>query len=427
MTPLSTISEPGRRRTSGAPARADAPLSSENIDDLVRGVALQPPGPARAAARDRVIRRLLPLARRIAAKYRGVAGEEQDDLVQVACLGLVKAVDGYDPGRGHAFLSYALPTVTGELKRHLRDRTGPLRLPRPVQEARQRVRRAQEELEQRSRGRPPTPAEIGRVCGLTEEAVTDALRSEAACHPRSLDANGDGADALRPALADTLGGCDAALDLVADRVSLAHALGALPERERHILYLRFFHDQTQAQIAEAVGLSQMHVSRLLKRCLARLRDELLPPEPETEPDPRAAGARPGTPPAEPPRRETPADASGPGTPAEPRDHARDEARAEARDHEVRAEAPGRPGGLPRTGRRETRSPRPGLHRRRGSRRTRTARRAPTAATLAGGRPAARPARATCPVPAHLPNLPRAWQKGHFPFIRTTRGSPTGHD
>ncbi|WP_344399903.1 sigma-70 family RNA polymerase sigma factor [Streptomyces longisporus] len=252
----------------------DARLSSQLIDDLVAGISRLPPGPERDAAREGVIRRLLPLARRIAAKYRTSGGEDQDDLVQVACLGLIKAVDGYDPERGHAFLSYALPTVTGELKRHLRDRTALVRLPRSLQEARLRVVHAQRELEQRLAGRAPTPAEIAEVSGLSPEAVVDALQSDTAAYPRSLDAPPPGAGDSWPDPAEVTGDCDPALEFAADRVTLMRALQRLPVRERRILFLRFFHDQPQQQIATAVGLSQMHVSRLLARCLARLREEL---------------------------------------------------------------------------------------------------------------------------------------------------------
>ncbi|PZG84700.1 hypothetical protein C1I97_33965 [Streptomyces sp. NTH33] len=267
------------------------PLSSERIDAMVRDVCAMPLGPGREAAREGVIRRLVPLARRIAAKYRNTTCEERDDLFQVACLGLVKAVDGYDPDRGHAFLSYAVPTVVGEVKRHLRDRTGLLRLPRPVQDARQRVNQARSELEQLN-GRSVTHAEIAAACDLSPEAVADALRSERACRPRSLDLPG-------PTLSEVIGDRDPALEFVVERVTLMRALNDLPHRERRILYLRFFDGQTQQQIASAVGLSQMHVSRLLARCLARLREALTEPcrtaatsaDPSARPDGDAATMR----------------------------------------------------------------------------------------------------------------------------------------
>lgn len=305
MTTLtsSAPSEHGTGGVSAPPSPADDPepapdpspeLTSEGIDALVGRVHALPDGPARRAAREEAIRRLVPFARRIAAKYRNVTVEDPDDLAQIACLGLVKAVDGYDPGRGHAFLAYAMPTVSGEIKRHLRDRSGLLRLPRPVQEARLRVGHARRELEQRFGGRAPTAAEIAHVSGVSAEAVTEALRSETACRLRSLDTpDRDGPTGGR-SVADTLGGPDPALDLVVDRLALAEALRCLPDRERRILYLRFFHDQTQQQIATAVGVSQMQVSRLLARCLSRLRARLAPPEPapESTPPPVETGPRP---------------------------------------------------------------------------------------------------------------------------------------
>uniref|UniRef100_UPI0007854593 sigma-70 family RNA polymerase sigma factor n=1 Tax=Streptomyces hygroscopicus TaxID=1912 RepID=UPI0007854593 len=267
MTPLDTLRPPPR-------SEADGALTSPQIDELVGRVRRQPTARAREGAREEAIRRLAPLARRIAGTYRNLGGEEQDDLVQVACLGLVKAVDGYDPEHGHAFLSYAVPTITGELKRHLRDRTTLVRLPRSVQEARQRVRRARQELEQAHGGRPPTPAEIAEACGLSPSAVAEAVRSQGAAQPLSLDASPPGAVRPLPAFGDVMGGRDPGIEAVTDRVELIRAMRQFPERERRILVLRFFHDQTQQQIAAAVGVSQMHVSRLLARCLARLREVL---------------------------------------------------------------------------------------------------------------------------------------------------------
>ncbi|MEU9480209.1 SigB/SigF/SigG family RNA polymerase sigma factor [Streptomyces sp. NPDC048191] len=265
MNPPTTLRPPGRHEPDGA-------LTSPRIDEVVRGIGRHPPGRERDAARERAIRTLIPVARRIAAKYRNSGVEEQDDLFQVACVGLVKAVDGYDPGHGHAFLSYAVPTITGELKRHFRDRTGLVRLPRAVQEAGQQVRRVRRELEQRGGGRPPTLGEIARACGLSEDAVAEAVRSQDAVRPRSLDAPPEGRQGALPAFGEVFGDRDARIETVAERVPLVDALRRFPERERRILVLRFFHDRTQQQIAATVGISQMHVSRLLTRCLAQLRE-----------------------------------------------------------------------------------------------------------------------------------------------------------
>ncbi|MFR0357319.1 SigB/SigF/SigG family RNA polymerase sigma factor [Streptomyces sediminimaris] len=281
-------------------------LCSDCVDALMRDVAVRPPGPGRAAARDDAVRRLLPLARRLARRFRH-RGEDLDDLLQVASLGLVKAVDGYDPARGHAFLSYAVPTIVGELKRHLRDRCTDIRLPRPVQEARGPVFQAVEELEQRLCGRTPTSAEIAAHTGLDVSRVESTLRAVRECSTRSLDAEPD--DGEGTALLALLGREDAALDRVVDTVTLGSAVRDLPERDRHVLHLRFYREHTQQQIADAIGVSQMQVSRILRNCLARLRQALAGHTGEPAPDRTR-------PPAAPPEHEVPADH--PQTPATPR-------------------------------------------------------------------------------------------------------------
>ncbi|TQL18683.1 RNA polymerase sigma-70 factor (sigma-B/F/G subfamily) [Streptomyces sp. SLBN-134] len=300
--------------------------TAQHLDALLRELSEQPPGPRRAALRDDVIRRLLPVAHRVTRRFRR-HGEEWDDLVQVASLGLIKAVDGYDPGRGHAFLSYALPKVTGEVRRHLRDRTAAVRLPRPLQEAAGQVFRAVEELEQRLDGHPPTTEQIAEHTGLGADRVLSALRAVHECRPRSLDAPAGGG---RDAPACPLGAEDPALGLVVDTVSLASLVRRLPERDRRVLHLRFYREQSQREIAEAVGVSQMQVSRILRRCLGRLREALLASEPRPEAG-EAAQARPAPgpparrrprtpPPTTPPQPATPHDGAArhrkPGTPAD---------------------------------------------------------------------------------------------------------------
>ncbi|MEU5519832.1 SigB/SigF/SigG family RNA polymerase sigma factor, partial [Streptomyces sp. NPDC047860] len=250
--------------------------SSEELDALLRELSAQPPGLRRAALRDQVIRRLLPMARRVTRRFHR-QGEEFDDLLQVASLGLIKAVDGYDPARGHAFLSYALPKVTGELRRHLRDRTHTVRLPRPLQEASGRILQAVEELEQRLGGSSPTAEQIAAHTGLGRDRVLSTLRAVHACRPRSLDEPaGHGQES---SLAALIGAEDPALGRVVDTVALAALVKQLPERDRRVLYLRFYRERTQQQIADAIGVSQMHVSRILRRCLDRLRGSLLAAEP----------------------------------------------------------------------------------------------------------------------------------------------------
>ncbi|WP_073935497.1 sigma-70 family RNA polymerase sigma factor [Streptomyces sp. CB02400] len=250
--------------------------SSEQLDSLLRELSEHPPGLRRAALREHVIRLLLPMARRVTRRFQR-HGEEFDDLVQVASLGLIKAVDGYDPALGHAFLSYAVPKVTGELRRHLRDRTATVRLPRPLQEASGRILQAVEELEQRLGGHSPTPEQIAGHTGLGQDRVLSALRAVHACRARSLDEPA-GHDQEIP-LACLVGAEDPALGRVVDTVSLTALVKRLPECDRRVLYLRFYREYTQQQIADAIGVSQMQVSRILRRCFDRLREALLADEP----------------------------------------------------------------------------------------------------------------------------------------------------
>ncbi|WP_328774439.1 sigma-70 family RNA polymerase sigma factor [Streptomyces sp. NBC_00286] len=258
-------------------------------------MAAQPPGPNRTALRERAIRQLLPMARRVARRFRDL-GEDLDDLVQVAALGLVKAVDGYDHTRGYAFLSYALPTVVGELKRHIRDRTTTMRLPRPVQEASGQVFQAVEELEQQLAGCSPTPGQIAEHTGLETHRVMSTLRAIRECRPRALDApapDGEGAP-----LVSLVGSEDRRLERVVDTVTLASAVRQPTDRERRVVYLRFYREWTQQQIADDIGVSQMQVSRILTRCFAQLRGALTETDPTPAPDnERKAAARPSAGPA----------------------------------------------------------------------------------------------------------------------------------
>ncbi|MEU6272092.1 RNA polymerase sigma factor SigF [Streptomyces populi] len=232
-----------------------------------------PDGPERQALRDEIVEAWMPMAERIAGKYRG-RGESVEDLVQVAALGLVKSVDRYDPGRGNAFESYAVPTIVGEIKRHFRDHMWAVHVPRRVQEARNRVRGAVKDLTPANSDRPPGIAEIAEYAQLSEDDVRVGLEALDSFATLSLDARiADGDDGY--SLADALGEPDAGFDLVVDREALKPALRRLPEREQMILYLRFFRDMTQSGIAERLGVSQMHVSRLLSSCCAALREEVL--------------------------------------------------------------------------------------------------------------------------------------------------------
>lgn len=246
----------------------DAPDTAKDFERLAR----MPAGPQRKALRDELVEAWLPMAERIAVRFRG-RGEALEDLYQVAALGLVKAVDHYDPARGCAFEAYAVPTVTGEIKRHFRDHMWTLHVPRRVQDLRNRVRQAAKELSQTTSGRAPTVAEIAKHARMSEAEARTGMEALECFSALSLEAEMPGTDGY--ALGDAIGGPDPRFDTVVDRVAVRPCLEALPERERTILYLRFFGGMTQSRIAEQLGISQMHVSRLLSGCFDRLREEIL--------------------------------------------------------------------------------------------------------------------------------------------------------
>jgi RNA polymerase sigma-B factor len=223
------------------------------------------------AARDALVERMLPLARRVASRYRRV-GEPLDDLVQIAVIGLVKAIDRFDPARDTALSSYAVPTMLGELKRHFRDHGWALHVPRGLQERVFRVDEAERTLA-RSLGRTPTTGEVAAATGLSAEEVLEAHEAAGALESVSLEEQrfGTGGTEGEATYADGVGEVDENFDRVEYMAVLANAVRALPERDRLVLQLRFREDLTQSQIAERLGISQMHVSRLLRRSLERLR------------------------------------------------------------------------------------------------------------------------------------------------------------
>ncbi|MGW7264571.1 RNA polymerase sigma factor SigF [Streptomyces sp. NPDC054842] len=247
----------------------DAPDTAEAF----RRLAELPAGHERDALRDRIVESWLPMAERLAGRFRS-RGESYEDLRQVAALGLVKAVDRYDPELGNAFESYAVPTITGEIKRHFRDHMWTLHVPRRVQDLRNRVRFASQDLSQTITGRRPTVAEIAQHARMSEEDVLTGLEALESFTALSLDAELPGSEDGY-SLSDALGSADPALDTVIDREAVKPRLQALPERERAILYMRFFDDMTQSRIADELGISQMHVSRLISRCCSRLRDQVM--------------------------------------------------------------------------------------------------------------------------------------------------------
>ncbi|MFD0311338.1 RNA polymerase sigma factor SigF [Streptomyces sp. NPDC059517] len=224
-----------------------------------------------AELRNQLVRMHLPLVEHLARRFRN-RGEPLDDLTQVATIGLIKSVDRFDPERGVEFSTYATPTVVGEIKRHFRDKGWAVRVPRRLQELRLALTTATAELSQQH-GRSPTVHELAEKLGISEEEVLEGLESANAYSTLSLDV--PDTDDESPAVADTLGSEDEALEGVEYRESLKPLLEDLPPREKRILLLRFFANMTQSQIAQEVGISQMHVSRLLARTLAQLREKLL--------------------------------------------------------------------------------------------------------------------------------------------------------
>ena len=234
--------------------------------------ALPEGDPKRARLRDDLVEIHLPLVEYLARRFRN-RGEPLDDLVQVATIGLIKSVDRFDLDRGVEFSTYATPTIVGEIKRHFRDKGWAIRVPRRLQELKLSLTKATSELSQ-SNGRAPTVAELAQHLGLSEEEILEGLESANAYSAVSLDAP-DGGDDDSPAVADSLGMVDQALEGVEYRESLKPLLEKLPAREKKILMLRFFGGMTQSQIAGELGISQMHVSRLLARTLAQLREGLL--------------------------------------------------------------------------------------------------------------------------------------------------------
>ena len=219
-------------------------------------------------AREELVERFLPFARDLARRYT-YTDESFDDLLQVASLGLIKAIDRFDPDRGTKFTSFAAPTILGELKRHFRDKGWALRVPRDLQERALTVIREAEALS-KELGRSPKPREVARVVGCSVEEVLEAQQAAASYDAASLDAPATRDDNEGASLVDLLGGEDVGYELVEERDTIASTWRDLPDVERAVLELRFGHDLNQSEIGERIGYSQMHVSRLLRRALRRL-------------------------------------------------------------------------------------------------------------------------------------------------------------
>ncbi len=220
-------------------------------------------------AREELVERFLPLARQLARRY-ARPNEPIDDLFQVASMGLLKAIDRFDPARGNAFSTFAVPTIVGELKRYFRDTGWAVHVPRPIQERIGQVNRAVNELS-RDLGYSPTPHELAERIGSSVEEVLEAMEAAKAFDAVSLDMPRGGSHDEGSAYADTVGAHDERFEMVEYSAVIEPTMAALPDRDRLILRLRFERDLTQSEIAERLGISQMHVSRIIRRSLDRLR------------------------------------------------------------------------------------------------------------------------------------------------------------
>ncbi|MGN2638018.1 SigB/SigF/SigG family RNA polymerase sigma factor [Nocardia takedensis] len=246
--------------------------SYEGIETaLAELAALAPEDPGRRALREQIMRRCLPLADHIARRFTG-RGETYDDLNQVAGLGLVLAVDRFDPDRGSSFLAFAVPTIMGEIRRHFRDHTWAVRVPRRTKEIQLMIGPTVEAMSQRL-GRMPKAIEIAVELDIDLSEVTQALLASNAYRTDSMDGGNDDDDVAGAApIAETYGAEDPEYELTVQSMVVSPLLARLPEMDRRVLYLRFFHNQSQSRIAEQLGVSQMHISRMLSRILGELRE-----------------------------------------------------------------------------------------------------------------------------------------------------------
>jgi RNA polymerase sigma-B factor len=264
--------EPVSAEVAESPSRA-AKEADAAAKALIAALAdLPADSPDRPRVRQRLIEAYLPLAEHLARRFRN-RGEPLEDLVQVASLALVKSVDGYDHSRGAAFTSYAIPMILGELKRHFRDKGWNVRVPRRLQELRLDLGKAVADLAQQL-GHSPTVAELAAHCGVGEDQVIEAMESGHAYRALSLHAPVAG-DETGTELADMIGGLDPDMENVENRESLRPLIAKLPVREQRIIVMRFFGNMTQSQIAAQLGISQMHVSRLLAHAIGALREDML--------------------------------------------------------------------------------------------------------------------------------------------------------
>ena len=262
------------------PARAASKRNDDSYDDVIEMFlalnALPPESHEYRRQRERIVNRCLPLADHVARHF-GRRGEGLDDLTQVARLGLMNAINRFDPAKGPSFIGFAIPTMMGEVRRHFRDYSWAMRVPRRLRELHVQISRATADLVQKL-GRAPTARELSQELGVAHEEVVECLVAGDAYQLESLDApvGAEGSGKAR-LVADAIGAVDPQIDHITDREAVRSLISALPEREREVLHMRFFESMTQSQIAERIGVSQMHVSRILANTLTSLRDQLEEP------------------------------------------------------------------------------------------------------------------------------------------------------
>ncbi|WP_432026368.1 RNA polymerase sigma factor SigF [Streptomyces sp. 1222.5] len=275
MTAAGTDARMGSLPEVADPSRV-APKDARGLSRLFfdRLAVLEEGTPEHSDARNTLIEMNMSLVRYAAGRFRSRGAEEMEDIVQVGMIGLIKAIDRFELTREVEFTSFAIPYIVGEIKRFFRDTTWAVHVPRRLQEARVQLARAGEELRSRL-GRTPTDKELAELMSLSEDEVREARLAANGYNSASLDAALNSSEDGESALADFIGTDDPALELVEDFHALAPMIAALDERDRRIIHMRFVDELTQAQIGEHLGVSQMHVSRLLSRCLTRLREGML--------------------------------------------------------------------------------------------------------------------------------------------------------
>jgi RNA polymerase sigma-B factor len=272
--PPSARLAPPAQTTRSADVRPEHVDEFADVADLFVALGATSVGTAaHARAREAIVTRCLCLADRVARHF-DRRGEDLEDLIQVARVGLVNAVNRFDPEKGSSFVAFAIPTMMGEVRRHFRDHGWSMHVPRRLKDRHVALSRATTDLIQ-TLGRAPTPSELAEYLDVEREDVVESIVASEAYRTQSIDAPVVGGDGSARHIADTIGSVDGAFADVTDRESVRPLLASLPEREREVLYLRFFASLTQSQIADRIGVSQMHVSRILERTLRELRSQLV--------------------------------------------------------------------------------------------------------------------------------------------------------